>query len=181
MSKDYPYSKDDFILIGVVNKAHGMKGEVKIYCYSEQPDNLAGYQQIVLVDKKGSYSPHLKIKKSRAHGKMAITLLETITDRNRAEYIEGMGVLLPKDDLPEIEKDEYYWHQLIGKAVVDPEGNSLGVIKEIFSNGAQDIMVVTTATSEVLIPIVADIVLSTDQEQVLIDPPAGLLNMNEPE
>ncbi len=179
MSTDYTYSKEDFILIGAVSKAHGMKGEVKIYCFSEQPDNLNSYQNVVLVDQKGSCSPHLKVKKSRAHGKMAITLLDTITDRNRAESIEGMGVLLPKEDLPETKKDEYYWHQLIGKTVIDLEGKSLGLIEEVFSNGAQDIMVVKNTVNEFFIPIVADIVLKTDQEQVLIDPPAGLIDMNK--
>lgn len=180
MSSDYTYSKEEYILIGVISKAHGMRGEVKIYCYSEQPDNFNNYRQVVLVDKKGNNSPHLTIRKSRPQGKMAIALLDTITDRNRAEYIEGMGVLLPKDQLPETEKNEYYWHQLIGKSVIDQEGKLLGTVKEIFSNGAQDVLVVKTTQQEILIPIVADIVLETDHEKVVIDPPAGLLNMNRP-
>ena len=144
MNSDFTYSQEDFILIGAVSKAHGMKGEVKIYCYSEQPDNFKEYRQVVLVDSKGKLSPHLKVKKSRAQGKVAITLLETITDRTRAEYVEGMGVLLPKEDLPDIEQDEYYWHQLIGKDVLDIDGKFLGTINNIFSNGAQDIMVLNT-------------------------------------
>lgn len=180
MNTDYNYSKDDFILIGTVNKAHGMKGEVKIYCYSEQPGNFSNYQHVILIDQTGNCSPHLKIKKSRTQGKMAITLLDTITDRNRAEHIEGMGVLIPKDDLPEAEQDEYYWHQLIGKTVINLNGESLGIIEEVFSNGAQDVMVVKSSVNELFIPIVADIVLNTDQERVLIDPPVGLLDMNKP-
>ncbi len=179
MSSNFAYSREKFILLGVIGKAHGMKGEVKIYCYSEQPDNIKNYQEVVLVDNKGKLSPHLKIKKSRSRGKIAITLLETITDRTRAEYIEGMGVLLPKAALPEIDQNEYYWHQLIGKTVVDTGYNDLGIIKNIFSNGAQDILVLKNSQREHLIPIVEGIVLSTHLEKVVIDPPEGLLNINK--
>ncbi|CAG37531.1 related to 16S rRNA processing protein RimM [Desulfotalea psychrophila LSv54] len=111
---------------------------------------------------------------------MAITLFETIFDRNRAEHVEGRGVLVARDSLPEIDASEYYWHQLIGKEVVGLDGNSFGKVREMFSNGAQDIMVVSAPNGdEILIPIIADIVVETGEEYIVIDPPEGLINMNE--
>lgn len=182
MSFEYVYPKDKYILIGTITKAHGMRGEVKILCFSGEPEQLSDYENLVLVDRKASLSPVLAIKKTRPQGKIAITLLESISDRNRSEAIEGSGVLVDKNELPEIDEDEYYWHQLIGKSVVDTEGVLLGKIDSIFSNGAQDIMVLGKRRGhDVMIPIVADIVLDTDGEQVVIDPPAGLLDMNQKE
>lgn len=179
MSFNYTFSEETYVLIGSVSKAHGMKGEVKIYAYSEQPENISNYQKVFLIDRNGKISPQLKIEKSRPQGKMAITFLETINNRDRAEQIEGMGVLLLKEDLPDVAQDEYYWYQLIGKEVVDPTGNVLGHVKELFSNGAQDILVISTDDNDMLIPLVEDIVLGTSDEQIVIDPPPGLIDLNK--
>ena len=182
MSFEYVYPEEKYILIGTVTKAHGMRGEVKILCFSGEPEQVSDYENVVLVDRRAALSPVLAIKKTRPQGKIAITLLESISDRNLSESIEGAGVLIHRADLPEIDEDEYYWHQLIGKSVVDTKGNLLGKIDSIFSNGAQDIMVLGKRQGhDVMIPIVAEIVLDTDGEQVVIDPPAGLLDMNERE
>ena len=91
-----------------------------------------------------------------------------------------MGVLVTRDSLPEIDAGEYYWHQLIGKEVINLDGNSFGKVREMFSNGAQDVMVVSTPNNdEILIPIIADIVVETGEEYIVIDPPEGLIDMNE--
>ena len=133
MSIEYVYPEDKYILIGAVTKAHGMRGEVKILCFSGEPEQVSDYKSVVLISRKGALSPVLAIKKTRPQGKVAITLLETVLDRNGSEAIEGMGVLLNREDLPEVDDDEYYWHQLIGKPVVDTDGTLLGKIDNIFS------------------------------------------------
>lgn len=180
MGFEYVYPEDKYILIGTITKAHGMRGEVKILCFSGEPEQISDYENLVLVDRKGTLSPVLAVKKARPQGKIAITLFDTISDRNGSESVEGAGVLIHKDDLPEIDEDEYYWHQVIGKSVVNTSGDVLGKVDSIFSNGAQDIMVLKKRRGhDVMIPIVADIVLDTDGEQVVIDPPVGLLDMNE--
>lgn len=179
MGFNYTFSEETYVLIGTVSKAHSMKGEVKIFSFSGQPENISSYKSIFLVDSKGKLSPRLHIKKSRAQGKMAITLLDTIDNRDLAEQIEGMGVLLEKNTLPDIGHNEYYWYKLIGKEVVNPTGCLLGTVKELFSNGAQDILVVSTDDDDILIPLVENIVLNTSEQQIVIDPPLGLLDMNK--
>lgn len=179
MGFNYSFSEETYVLVGTVSKAHSMKGEVKIFAFSGQPENISAYQSVFLVDSKGKMSPRLHIMSSRAQGKMAITLLATINSRDLAEKIEGMGVLLEKSALPDIGQNEYYWYKLIGKEVVDPSGLLLGIVKELFSNGAQDVLVISTDDDDILIPLVEGIVLNTSEQQIVIDPPLGLLDINK--
>ncbi|MGL1930196.1 MAG: ribosome maturation factor RimM [Desulfotalea sp.] len=179
MSSDYNFPEEKYILIGAISKAHGMKGEVKVYSYSGQPESFCDYRNITLISQDGEFSPQLSIQKTRPQGKMAIMLLETVSDRNRAEDIEGMGILIEKKDLPPIDDDEFYWHQLIGKKVIDKDNKELGKVVDMFSNGAQDLMVISTPrTKDILVPVVDKIILKFDDEYVQIDPPQGLLDLN---
>jgi 16S rRNA processing protein RimM len=179
MARYFTFPKDDYLLIGVVAKAHGMRGEVKIFPYSGDPANIAGYKELTLVDTNGRLTPILAVIKSRAQGKVAIVQLATIENRNLSEEIEGMGVLLAKKHLPEIGSDEFYWHQLQGKDVVDQKGKTIGKVTSLFSNGAQDIMVVQTGKNEILIPVLKHIIVEETETRVVIQPPPGLLSIND--
>lgn len=179
MSSDYRFSEDKYILIGAISKAHGMKGEVKVYSYSGQPEAFSGYKSVTLVSHEGELSPLLQVKKTRPQGKMAIMLFESVEDRNRAEYVEGMGVLVDKNDMPEIAEEEFYWHQLIGKKVLDKDNKELGNVVDMFSNGAQDLMVIhSDGATKIYVPFIEEIVIKFEDEYIQIDPPEGLLDLN---
>ncbi len=177
MSQDYSYPTESFLLLGKVAKAHGMRGEVKIFPFSGQPENIRTYRELVLVNSKGDLSPPLAILGCRVQGKVAITSLDSITSRDKAEGIEGMGVLLAKTNLPELTENEFYWHQYIGKTVRDLKGSYIGEIEAIFPGGTHDIMVIKSETEEILVPISKTIVIKESSEEITIDPPPGLLEL----
>lgn len=178
MGETYRYPDEDFILLGKVVKAHGLRGEVKIFTYSGHPENIGTYSELVLLDGPETLSQPLKVQRSRVQGKMAIVQLESINNRNGAEAIEGKGVLLPKSSLPETGDDEYYWHQYEGKLVVDTNSREIGRIRALFNNGAQDVLIVEGAFQEILIPMTRQIVIREDGEKLIVDPPPGLLELN---
>ena len=177
MTREFSFPSQDFILLGKVVKAHGMRGEFKMIPFSGQPENLSAYRKLVLVDKKGKMSPALSVITTRNKGKMAIVHLESITDRTRAEYLEGMGVLLARNELPALKKDEFYWHEVIGKKVYDLKGIFVGTVKNIFSNGKQDILVIQDGENEILVPITRENIAAETREELTIDPPPGLLEL----
>ncbi len=135
------------------------------------------YRELVLVNSKGDLSPPLAILGCRVQGKVAITSLDSITNRDKAEDIEGMGVLLAKTNLPELGENEFYWHQYIGKTVTDLNKRDIGKIEAIFSNGTQDIMVIRAGEQEILVPISKTIVVKEGAEKITINPPPGLLEL----
>jgi 16S rRNA processing protein RimM len=178
MADVFSFPDDKFVLIGKIAKPHGLRGEVKLHAFSDKPETLLQYSQIVLVDHSGRLSPALKVERSRLQGKMVVFKLETINDRDSAEAIYGKGILLDIKDLPAVEEGEYYWHQLYDLPVYTKAGGALGRVSNIFSNGAQDIMVITDNDREYLIPILDTIIKEHGQEGIIIDPPPGLLEIN---
>ena len=179
MTENFLYPADQYLLLGPVTKVHGLRGEVKIFCYSGQPDNFSGYREIVLVAKNGRLSTALAVEKFRVQGKTVIVQLASIASREQAEEIVGSGVLLAKSLLPTTDKDEYYCYQYEGKIVVDVDGQTIGKIVGLFHNGAQDILVVQSGQREILIPVTTSIIVGETEEQVIIDPPPGLLELGD--
>lgn len=178
MTDDFLYPAESHLLIGKIIEPHGLKGEIKIFSFAGQPENIQHYKKIFLVTPSGKLSQPFFIETCRIKGKSAIVRLSSVCDRNRAEEITGMGVLILKGDLPQPGKDEFYLYPMEGLSVVTVQGRRLGKVTNIFSNGAQDVLVVQDNQEEYLIPILDTIILSYDTEKIVIEPPPGLLEIN---
>ena len=172
------YPKDKYLLVGKTTKPHGLRGEIKIYCFSGQPENFLEYKELTLCDLKGNLSSPIVVTKSRVQGKAAVVKFASIADRTAAESIEGYEVLLLKEHLPQAKPGEYYWHQYQGKELIDKDGSSIGIVKELFSSGAQDILVVATETDEVLVPVIDDFIIEETDDTLVVELPPGLLEIN---
>lgn len=175
---DWP---ENLVKIGEIVKPHGIRGEVKAYSYSEQPENFKQYKKVVLQlpDEKGTAI--YKVIGSRTQGKLAILQLGGITSREAAENIQGSGVWLEKGDLPQLGGDEFYWHQLLNLQVYTVTGRMLGKVAGFFSTKAHDVLVVTGEGREYLIPVKEEILTEIDVRhgKLLITAPPGLLEANE--
>lgn len=178
MQYDYQYPEDRYILIGTVTRAQGLHGEVSIHALSGQPGNFREYPRLFLVDSSGELSPELLVTAFRVQKGKAVIRFDRVTDRTHAEKLAGMGVLLAKADLPELADDEFYYHQLTGLPVRTTAGQSLGTIHTVFSNGAQDVMMIIGDDNEYLVPLTAGMITEQNSEEVVIDPPPGLLEIN---
>ncbi len=178
MTLDYVFPVDEYLLLGKIAKAHGLHGELKIFLYSGQPENIAEYDELLLVDRNGVISVPLAILKSRVQGKAVIIQLASIANRTQAEKVEDYGVLLARKNLAAIGDNEYYWHQYQDKLVVDLEGNIVGRVDHLFSNSAQDILVIKAGKEEILIPVTKDILVGEADGTLIVDPPPGLIEIN---
>lgn len=173
--------QDDLGMIGEVARPHGIHGEVKVYLYSGQPENLQQYKKIVLQEPTGSSTETYNVVKSREQGKLAILQLQGVDTREAAEALQGSRIWVNKTDFPTLDSGEYYWHQLKGLVVVTETGRELGRVAKLFNTTAHDIMVVTGAGHEFMIPVQGDIIRDIDEQggKIIISPPPGLLEINE--
>ena len=178
MTDTYSFPADRYILIGKVGKPHGLHGEVRLHLYSGQPETLLSYSHLILVSPAGRLSSSLQVVTCRPQGKAAIVGFESISGREAAEGLVGMGVLLDREYLPGAADGEWYWYQFDGLQVVTCDGRILGRVHKIFSNGAQDILVVGEGNEEYLIPILDSIIVRRTDAELIIDPPPGLLEIN---
>lgn len=93
-----------------------------------------------------------EVTRARLHKGHFIIELDGVTDRNTAEALVGCEVSVRKDDLPELDVDEFYHTELIGMEVLTDDGKRLGRITEILPTGSNDVFVVKGAYGEVLVP-----------------------------
>lgn len=180
MPDDLQYPADKYLLLGKIARAHGLRGEVKIYLHSGQPENIRNYRELFLVDQAGVMHGPLSLIRSRNQGRFAIVQFAAVTTRSQAEEMEGLEVLLAKTELPALSEDEYYWHEYIGRSVSNTSGEIMGRIIHIFRNGMQDVLVMKRVGTdeEVLIPMTRKIIVGETAEELTIDPPPGLLEIN---
>jgi len=174
----YRFSEDRYLLLGVVVRAQGLRGEICVHPLSGKPESFGRYTAFTLVDKGGALSPELRVQSFRVQKNRVILRLDRIEDRNFAEKVVGMGVLLARSALPEPAANEFYWHELYGRPVRTVSGRQLGSIRHVFSNGAQDVMVVGEGDAEYLIPVHQGMIVEQDGSELVIDPPPGLLDIN---
>jgi 16S rRNA processing protein RimM len=169
---------ENFILLGKVVRAQGIRGEIKIFPYSGRPENFLSYGKIFLSlqtdEKKRPYT----IEKSRVQGKMAVLKLEDIETRSTAESLIEQRVWLERDDLPLPEKDEYYLIDLEGKKAITEDGKCIGVISGMLDTAMQDILIIMDRDVEYLVPLCREFLVRYDEEQVVFNLPPGLLEIN---
>lgn len=167
------------LTIGEITKPHGIRGEVVVRPYSGSCDGLVG-ADLIHVRRAGGAGPvrALRVLQARPHKGTALMLLEGTRTRNDAETLRGLEVLVDRSLLPELEEDEFYFHQLIGMTATDPDGGSLGEVVDVFENQAGGVMVVRCDGADRMVPIVAELVPELDpgSGRLVINPIPGLLD-----
>lgn len=177
-SEAFRYSAERYIRIGTVVKAQGLRGEVKIQTLSRQPENFVHYPSLAIIAEDGQSPGDFAVDGFRIQADCVIVKLVGVNDRNQAERLVGCPVLLLRSLLPPAGEDEFYWHQLEGLAVSTIDGQRLGTIEALFSNGAQDVIVIRQGQQEYLVPLTKSIIRRQTDHELVIDPPPGLLEIN---
>lgn len=172
--------QDNFVLVGKVAKPHGIKGELKIFPYSGQPEDFTFFKEILLSHSDKSEGKAFTVTRSRGQGKFAILKLDGVEGRDASESFSGQEVWASKETLPPLEDDEFYWHEMVGLQVVTDAGRQLGTVTSLFASGAQDILVITGTGQEYLIPAQNEFIVTVDNETntLVVSLPAGLLEIN---
>ena len=155
------------IKIAKIVNAVGLKGEVKVYNYSDDRERFEKLEEIIVSGKTESVR---KILGVRYQGNMVILKLEGVSDRNAAEALKEYDVYITEDDLKELPEDTFYVRDLIGMKVIDDgEYGEIGVLRDVIQNTSQDIYAVRTETGkDVLIPAVKDFIREVDMENRVI-------------
>lgn len=136
------------VKIGEIVNTFGLKGELKIYPYGNEIENVDSF---FIKDK------NYKIEKIRKQKNVYIVKLKNIDDIDNAEKFKNIEIEVNKDDLPD---GTYYIEDLIGMEVFDDTGKYLGKLDDIFNTGANDIYQV----GKILLPAIDDVIKKIDIE-----------------
>jgi len=171
-------TRGSYLAIGQIVGPHGIRGEVKVAPLTDFPERFQNGAKVFLGAQTGTTDAvPAEITASRPHHDRWLILFAHIKDRNAAESLRDLYVLIPEEDAMPLGEHENYAHDLIGLAVYTVDGRPLGQITEILFTGANDVYVVRNASAEVLIPATREVVLSVDiAEGVMkVALPAGLI------
>lgn len=159
---------DDLVLVGHISGAYGIQGWVRIRPYSSDADAML-YAKTWWLDKPGSRD--VDVLEAKIHGDDVVARLMGVADRNAAEALKGATVQVRRSHFPPLTDDEFYWVDLIGLAVENLEGESLGIVADLMDNGAHPILRVQSMPQpdvgrpkEWLIPFVDRFVKAVDQQ-----------------
>ncbi len=169
------------LVVGRIGRPHGIRGEVTVEVRTDTPD-IRFAAGAVLVAEPARLGP-ITIAAARWHSGRLLLLVEGVSDRTGAETLRGVVLSAEVDDTeaPE-DPEEFYDHQLRGLAVLTMSGESLGVLEDVLHLPAQDLLSIRRLDGrELLVPFVLEFVPEVDVAggRVLIDPPAGLLELDD--
>lgn len=136
------------ICLGALAGAHGVRGEVKVKSFTEDPENVAAYGSLQSEDGNRSFTLTLVRETKPA---LFVARAPEITSREEAEELKGTRLYVDRDRLPPPGEDEFYHEDLIGLAARDPGGGPVGRVKAVHNFGAGDILEIQPATGKTLL------------------------------
>ncbi|MFV0295261.1 MAG: ribosome maturation factor RimM [Hyphomicrobiaceae bacterium] len=134
-------SKGEKVLLGRINGAHGLRGDLIVHAYTFDPADIAAYGPLQAADGTRSFDVTIV----RVTDKGVIVRVAGVTDRTAAEALKGVELWLPREQLPEPDEDEFYHADLIGLAAVAPDGAEVGTVVAVQNYGAGDLVEVRLA------------------------------------
>ncbi len=154
-------SGPEFICIGKIHRAHGIRGDVILDPMTDFPERIRR-GKIVYV---GEDHKALTVCRVREKPPYLLVGFSEIGDETAASEFRNQYMYVRTADLPPLPEGEYYFHELIGLDAVGADGQNIGVLSEILETGANDVYVIRKPDgTEELIPDIPQFILKIDIE-----------------
>ena len=160
-----PHLEEKKLLVGKINGFFGVQGWVKIFSYTEPRKNILEYQPWFFID-NGTYKV-IEITTGREQSKTIVAHVKGIDNRDQVGQLIGKDLYIDKDQLPELNDDEHYWHELTGFRVININGVDLGVVNYLVDTGSNNVLV-TKGDAERWIPYIEPFLVSVDKQNRVI-------------
>ncbi len=160
---------EEIVVMGKVLDPYGVKGWVKIFSFAENLDSFLTYKKMFLSKDQKNWL-EIEAKEIKLHGKAIIVKFAEIADRSEVENFKGYLIGVLKESLPKLNKDQYYWNDLIGFEVLNLKNTSFGIVDTFIETGANDVIVLK-GDKERLIPYTPETVLKVDVggKKIIVD------------
>ena len=152
----------NFIEIGKVVNTHGIRGDLKIIPWCDDPAVFCDLEDIYIDGKR------YEIENARLHKTAVLLKANGVDSINDAELLKNKTVYVERDALGELPEGTYYICDLLGLEVKTEEGEVLGVIDDIIKTGSNDVYVLKDKTGKrknpILIPVIDEVVREVNIE-----------------
>lgn len=152
------------IKVGTIINTHALKGECKIYLVTDEAfDRFKTGNRLYLSD--GS---SLVVKKFRMQKGFGYCFFEGIDSIEKAEQLKTKDLWIHKEDLPELDDDTFYYHELMDCTVVNEANENLGKVVDILETGANLVLRIKGKDTSFLLPFVQAFILDVDTKEKVI-------------
>ena len=167
----------EYAIVGLIRNAQGIRGEVIVQPLTDKPDVIfASGSRVFAGTPSGDLAPArdvrgveevptLTISESKPFKKGLIVKFEELGDRDSAELWRGRYLLAPFSELPPLEEDEVYLHDLIGMRALTTSGEQLGTVTTFYELPQGLVLDIQTARGTVMVPYRPEVIVRTDLEE----------------
>lgn len=162
------------VLVGQVTSAHGIKGQVRVYPYTDHPGRFLEIEEIFLEGEEFSR----KIESASVQKNMALVKISGINDRNEAERIRRTNLYIPSRNRKKLKEDEFFISDLMNLDVLDHVSHQkYGQVVDFIAQSGNDILVVKSIDGTFMIPFVKAFVkdISIEKENIYVELIEGML------
>ena len=167
---------EQYLRVGVISSTHGLKGEVKVFPTTDDPERFRKLKKVYL-DTGKDYMP-LKVTGIKFFKNQVILKFQEFQDINEIEKYRGKDLLIDREQAVPLAENENFIVDLIDMDVYDEEEKRLGTLTDVLPTGANDVYVVETDEGkEILLPASPSCILDVDVEaaKMIVRIPEGLL------
>ena len=158
---------EQFLQVGVITSTHGIRGEVKVFPTTDDPERFKKLKNVIL--DTGKERLDLGVQGVKFFKQYVIIKFKGIDNINDVEKYKGKSLFVPREDAVSLEEDEYYIADLIGMEVyvaeegMSEEAETFGVLKDVMETGANEVYVIDSEKyGEVLVPAIKQCILDVD-------------------
>lgn len=173
---------EELVLVGRIAKPHGLKGHVVVNPETDFAEKrFAAGAALWTRSERGD--EQLVIRESRLQGARPVIQFEGCARIEDAERLAGLELRVAEASLQPLAEGTFYRHQLIGCVVETTGGERIGEVARVEGGTAGSLLAIDGSNGEILIPLARDICTSIDvaAKRITVQPPAGLLELNEKE
>lgn len=162
------------IEMGVVTRAHGLSGLLRVKVFAADAGLLGRLRQVVLRLPDGREVEHELVSVQPGSKGLPVVQLRGCNHRDQAEALQGAMILVSRELLGPLDPDEFYLADVVGCPVETPAGEPLGTVVEIGDNGAQSLLLIQQDQQIHNVPAVAPFIADFDGRRLVLELPEGL-------
>lgn len=166
----------DRIALGIIRKAHGVRGEASVEAWSNSPERFAEVSAVTLVSPDELTTRDATIESVRIHAGRALVKFSGLDSPEEVQLLQNWTVEVPSSQARKLDADEYFLHDLVGLRLLDAEGVERGQVIQIEETGGGILLVVDGLRGKFDVPFAADICTKVDLEtkNILVNLPEGI-------
>jgi len=163
-------------LVGTIVGIFGTKGDIKVVPLISPADYLLELDSIFVED-QDNRKQEFKVLKQKKHKNVYLFSLEGITSIEVAENLCGLPVYVPSIEFKELQKNEYYYHDLIGMDAYTETGNFIGKIDHLLKGGNDILVIKSDEGKEIMVPFADELVpeVNLKERTITVNTIEGLL------